>query len=96
MAVDEIRPNDFFKVLWKEFRINLVVSIPRGLNSYGSTSFTLRAHLSLTVSVSLMAVVVVAKTVGGSPYWQSPKSGSGYHGLSGDYHHRGCCGPLVY
>ena len=25
MAVDEIRPNDFFKVLWKEFRISLVV-----------------------------------------------------------------------
>lgn len=67
MAVDEIRPNDFFKVLWKEFRISLVVGASLGALNFVRIYLTHPGEpiLSLTVSVSLMAVVVVAKTVGG-------------------------------
>jgi magnesium transporter len=67
MAVDEIRPNDFFKVLWKEFRISLVVGASLGALNFVRIYLIHPGEpiLSLTVSVSLMAVVVVAKTVGG-------------------------------
>ena len=47
MAVDEIRPNDFFKVLWKEFRISLVVGASLGALNFVRISphSPWRAHL---------------------------------------------------
>lgn len=67
MAVDEIRPKDFFQVLWKEFRISLIVGSALAALNFVRVLLMYPGELvlSLTVSVSLMAVVVVAKTIGG-------------------------------
>ena len=67
MAVDEIRPKDFFQVLWEEFRISLIVGSALAALNFVRVLLMYPGELvlSLTVSVSLMAVVVVAKTIGG-------------------------------
>jgi magnesium transporter len=67
MAVDEIRPSDFLKVLWKEFRISLVVGGLLAALNFARVMIMYPGDpvLAATVSVSLMAVVVVAKTIGG-------------------------------
>jgi len=67
MATDEIHPSDFLKVLWKEFRISLVVGAVLGAMNFVRIMIMNPGDpiLALTVSFSLLAVVVVAKTIGG-------------------------------
>ena len=65
LAVNEIKFNDIFKVVWKEFRISLVVSFILALAN-GIRIFIMYKdiNLSLVVSLSLIGTVIIAKIVG--------------------------------
>ncbi len=65
LAVNELKLSDIFKVIWKEFRISLIVSfvlaIANGLRIY----FMYKdINLSIVVSLSLIGTVIIAKMVG--------------------------------
>lgn len=65
LAVNELKLSDIYKVIWKEFRISLIVSfvlaIANGLRIY----FMYKdINLSIVVSLSLIGTVIIAKMVG--------------------------------
>lgn len=65
LSVDEIQLKDFFKVIFKEFRIALVCSIilavVNGLRIYLMYK---NLQIAIVVSVSLIATVIVSKLIG--------------------------------
>lgn len=68
MALDEVRPKDIFRVLGKEVQVGLICGVLlAAINLIKQTIFSPSTDLmvDLTVSVSMGAVVVVAKAVGG-------------------------------
>lgn len=66
MALDEIRFLDFFRVIFKEFRISIIIStvlaIINGLRIY--FMYQHNAALSLAVAVSIVATVLMSKLIG--------------------------------
>lgn len=69
LATDEIKPNDIFKVIWKEFRVALLVGLMlaivnglRVLIQYHSNPNVLL--ITLVVSITLMLIVLAAKLIG--------------------------------
>lgn len=67
MAVGDIGPADFFRVLWKELRVSLVVGAALSAVNFVRLMITHpgNAALALTVALALFATVVMAKTIGG-------------------------------
>ena len=67
MATGEIELKDAAKVLWKEFRISVIVGIVLALVNFGRLMIITRAGLlvSMTVSLTLVVTVVIAKLLGG-------------------------------
>ena len=65
MAVGEIEPGDLFKVLWKELRVGVIVGVILGFVNYVRLVILYpgREMLCLTVVLSLMATVIIAKTI---------------------------------
>lgn len=65
LAVDELQFSDIFKIIWKEFRVSLMVSFVLALAN-GLRIFIMYKdmNLALVVGLSLIATVVVAKLVG--------------------------------
>ena len=66
MAVGEIEPGDLFKVLWKELRVGFIVGSILGFVNYVRLVILYpgKEMLCLTVVLSLMVTVVIAKTIG--------------------------------
>ena len=66
MAVGEIEPGDLFKVLWKELRVGIIVGAILGFVNYVRLVILYpgKEMLCLTVVLSLMATVIIAKTIG--------------------------------
>ena len=66
MAVGEIEPGDLFKVLWKELRVGIIVGAILGFVNYVRLVILYpgKEMLCLTVVLSLMVTVVIAKTIG--------------------------------
>ena len=66
MAVGEIEPGDLFKVLWKELRVGVIVGVILGFVNYVRLVILYpgKEMLCLTVVLSLMVTVVIAKTIG--------------------------------
>ena len=66
MAVGEIEPGDLFKVLWKELRVGIIVGAILGFVNYVRLVILYpgKEVLCLTVVLSLMVTVVIAKTIG--------------------------------
>ena len=66
MAVGEIEPGDLFKVLWKELRVGIIVGAILGFVTYVRLVILYpgKEMLCLTVVLSLMVTVVIAKTIG--------------------------------
>lgn len=65
IALDEIHFTDFFKALFKEFRIALIVSVI--LSAVNGLRIFLMYHdvlLALTVSLSLIVTVILSKSIG--------------------------------
>lgn len=65
MALGEISPADFIAVFWKEFRVSLLVgAVLALLNGLRIWIFYHSFTVALTVSLSLMATVTIAKLIG--------------------------------
>ena len=67
MAVGEIRARDLPRVLWKELRVSLIVGVALSAVNYARLLLTYpgQAGMALTVALSMLATVVMAKTIGG-------------------------------
>lgn len=67
IALGEIHLSDVGKILWKEFRVSLIVGITLAVVNFLRIYFIDRAGLtiSLIVCASLLFTVVIAKVVGG-------------------------------
>ncbi len=68
IALDEIHFGDFFRVIFKEFRISLIISavlaVINGIRIYITYGHNLL--LSAAVAASIIATVVMSKVIGGS------------------------------
>ncbi len=71
LALNEIKMKDFFKVLWKELRVSLIVGVILGIANYLRmlgvrflTGDDVTDSVILVVSLSVIAVVIVSKTIG--------------------------------
>ena len=65
MAMDEIKLKDFFKAIWKEFRVAMLVGIV--LATFQGVRIIIQYHetkLALVVSFSLIGTVMMAKVLG--------------------------------
>lgn len=67
MATGEIELSDAAKVLWKEFRISIIVGVVLAMVNFGRLMLITKAGLlvSMTVSLTLVVTVVIAKLLGG-------------------------------
>lgn len=67
IALGEIQLSDIGKILWKEFRVSLIVGITLAVVNFLRIYFIDKAELtiSLVVCASLLFTVVIAKVVGG-------------------------------
>lgn len=67
IALGEIQLTDIGKILWKEFRVSLIVGVTLAFVNFLRIYFIDRAGLtiSLVVCASLLFTVVIAKVVGG-------------------------------
>ena len=67
MAVGEIRARDLPRGLWKELRVSLIVGVALSAVNYARLLLTYpgQAGMALTVALSMLATVVMAKTIGG-------------------------------
>ena len=66
LALDEIHIRDFFRIIWKEFRIALIVSL--ALAVVNGLLIQLTYHdltISLVVAFSMIGIVILGKLVGG-------------------------------
>ena len=70
LALGEVRIKDYFRVLWKEIRVSLMVGIILAVANYGrmlllnAMGSETSESVILVVSLSVAAVVVVSKTIG--------------------------------
>ena len=67
MALGEIKLKDWFKVVWKELRVGIIVALGLGLVNFCRMRFILKQDMKISflVSFTLGIVVVMAKLVGG-------------------------------
>ena len=68
LATGDVELNDIWKVLWKEFRISLLVGISLATVNFAKNMLFDRVGLmvSLTVSITVASTVMLAKIVGGT------------------------------
>ncbi len=66
LATEEISFKDFFSVVWKEFRISLMVSVTLALAN-GARIYLFYNHdllLSITIALSIVGTVMISKFIG--------------------------------
>jgi magnesium transporter len=68
LALGEVKPNDILKVIWKELRVGILVGIVLSSVNFIRLLVLVKVDtfIALTVSITLMLTVVVAKLVGGT------------------------------
>lgn len=65
LALDEIRTGDFLKVMWKEFRIAIIISaILAVINGARILIFYHNPTLAMVLTLSIIATVVLSKLIG--------------------------------
>ena len=65
LAIDEIKFSDFFKVVFKEFRISIIVGILLGIaNGIRIIVLNHDPYLAMVVSASIVVTVMISKFVG--------------------------------
>ena len=68
LAVGEIEPKDALKVLWKEFQVSILVGIVLAAVNFGRIKLlhpNQDPRIGITVSISVMFTIMLAKLVGG-------------------------------
>jgi len=68
MALGEIQIKDYLKVMWKEFKVSLIVASILSVFNFIRIYFIVKTDLmiSITVCISLFFTIVLAKVVGGT------------------------------
>lgn len=68
IALGEIKLNDLGKILWKEFRVSVIVGSILAIVNFLRIYFLeeVAFNISIVVSISIFATVILAKIVGGS------------------------------
>lgn len=68
MALSEINANDFFRVIWKEFRVSIIAGVALSFVNFIRLIVTYPGQkmMAFTVSLSLLMTVIIAKTIGGA------------------------------
>ncbi|MCX4303300.1 MAG: magnesium transporter [Clostridia bacterium] len=65
LAMDEIKSKDYFKALWKEFRVSIIVGIILAIaNGIRITLQYQDSKLALVVGITIICVVALAKALG--------------------------------
>lgn len=66
MAVGEIQMRDILRVLWREISIALICGLVLGIINYGRIylMYGRSSSLSITVTLSLLVTVIIAKSIG--------------------------------
>ncbi len=65
LAVDELHFSDTLKIVWKEFRVSLIVGLTLAVaNGIRIALIYRNLQLALVVSLSLVATIIIAKIVG--------------------------------
>ncbi len=67
MALQEVRIKDFFKVMWKELRVSLLVGLSLSVLNFIriAIQYPGKELVAVTVAVSLLFTVLIAQTLGG-------------------------------
>ncbi|MGL4688392.1 MAG: magnesium transporter [Fusobacteriaceae bacterium] len=67
IALGEIEIKDYLSVLWKEFRVSLIVGFGLGSLNFLRMVYLIKVsvHVSIVVSVTLVFTIIAAKLVGG-------------------------------
>ena len=67
LSLGEIRMRDVFRILWKEWRVSLLCGLTLSIVNFGKMLLIDRVTIpvAITVSLTVLAVVVIAKLVGG-------------------------------
>lgn len=68
LALDEIRLNDIFKVIWKELRISILVGVTLAIVNFARIMILRQASapIALTVSISLVITMILSTVIGGA------------------------------
>ncbi|MGI6728411.1 MAG: magnesium transporter [Anaerovoracaceae bacterium] len=68
MAVGDIDLKDAFKVLWKEFRVSFLIGLGLSILNFAKIIFldNQSPFIALTVCISMVIIIVMAKTIGGT------------------------------
>ena len=81
MAVDEIKLKDFFRAIWKEFRVALLVGIALAIcNGVRIVLQYKDIRLAIVLGSTLVGTVLLAKLLGITYVSKKIKTGSGYNG----------------
>ena len=67
IAVGDILPKDVWRILWKEFRVSLLIGSGLSLLNFAKIML-LDGHsapVALTICISMLVIIVIAKTIGG-------------------------------
>ena len=65
LTIGELKFSDFFEIVWKEFRVSLLISaVLASVGGLGTYFILGDAKVAIVVSVSLIATIVVAKLIG--------------------------------
>ena len=66
MAVGEIELRDALKVIWKEIRISFIIGVGLSILNFAKIIFLDHesAAVALTVCLAILAVIMLAKTIG--------------------------------
>ena len=69
MAIDQIRLKDFFKVIWTELRVSLVISLALAAVSAAWVMLTYHSNpdnmrLAVVISLSILGIVVISQLIG--------------------------------
>ena len=72
IALNETTPRDTLKVVWKEFRVSIMLGVVMGVVCFGKLMLIdslynpMNAYIALTVSLALFITIVLAKLIGSS------------------------------
>lgn len=65
LALQDVRAKDIWQVLFREFRVGLLLGFLLGLIGFGITSLLFGLDIGLVIGLTLFAICTVAATVGG-------------------------------
>ena len=65
MSMGEIRAGDFFRVVWREMRLGLVLALPMaGITFLRAMMLDSSVNLGLTVAATILVIITVSSTLG--------------------------------